>query len=286
MKVLVTGKNGQLAQCIAKIHPNWTFVDRTQFDISNKMMMMEYLKDKEFDFCINTAAFTKVDDAEDIGKVENELINSESLIYLSQVLNTKNIFLIHISTDYVYGDVIEGVITENSTADPINNYGKAKLKGEHNILDNSNKSIIIRTSWLYSDISKNFNNTMIALTSSKPDLKVIHDQLGTPTNCYDLAKDLLKICNHILNNKSFEREFDRRVYNYTNLGVTTWYDFASLIKTIHSPLHKCYIRPCQTSEFETKANRQKNSILSKDKIIEEFGLEIPNWIDSYIGLYR
>jgi dTDP-4-dehydrorhamnose reductase len=286
MKVLVTGKNGQLAQCIYNQYPNWTYVDRTQFDITNPEQMNLYLENNQFDFCINTAAYTNVDEAEDTGIESNLMINSTCLGVMATILVKHNIFLIHISSDYVYGDSSSTIMDENFPTKPINNYGKAKLEGEQAIVAASSKSIILRTSWLYSDLTKNFNHTMIKLTLDRPELKVIQDQIGTPTNCYDLASDLAIICNKLFVSGDYVRSDDKRIYNYSNLGITSWYDFATLIKSVHNPISKCYIRPCLSTEYQTKALRQKNSNLSKEKIIQEFGLIIPNWIDSYLGLYK
>ncbi|MGL4759161.1 MAG: SDR family oxidoreductase [Patescibacteria group bacterium] len=287
MRVLVTGKNGQLAQCIKQHNPDWTFVDRDEFDITNIESVIKYIQSVEkFDICINTAAFTKVDDSEDIYNKENWLVNSDCLGPFADEMCKNGIFLIHISSDYVYGNQNIDELNEDLTnLKPLNEYGKAKLEGEKKVLSFSKNSIVLRTSWLYSHLGSNFYKTINKLLIAKEEIKVVNDQIGSPTNCNDFAKDLKIICNKLKENE-YKLINTNRVYNYSNIGKGSWLDFSLLIKENFSGVSNCQILPVNTIDYPVKAKRQLNSKLSKVKIIKDFGLNIKDWKESFDDMIR
>jgi dTDP-4-dehydrorhamnose reductase len=271
----VTGSNGQVGSEIRELSQNFTynffFTDRTNLDIISKDSIKNFCQTNNINVIINCAAYTAVDKAE--SDVENaDLVNRKAVKKLALVSEKLNIKLIHISTDYVFdGKNFKPYIEEFQT-NPQGVYGKTKLDGENEMRDiNPRNSIIIRTSWVYSSFGNNFVKTMLRLEKEKEELGVIFDQVGTPTYARDLAKTILDIIPQINNNKV-------EIYNYSNEGVLSWYDFAKEIMKMAKL--NCKINPIETFQYPTPAIRPHFSLLNKSKIKSTFNIEIPYWKDS------
>lgn len=273
-KILVTGANGQLGQCLKELSNTFSlldfvFVDRSVLDISNKNQIDSIFKEGNYDFCINCAAYTAVDKAEE-DKAKAYTINAEGAKYIAEACNKYNLTLVHISTDFVFNGQSNIPYNEKMDTDPISVYGKTKLEGEKVIQQVQKNHYIIRTSWLYSEYGGNFVKTMLKLSEKRDKLNIINDQLGTPTYAKDLANAIIKII-----------ESDKKaygVYNYSNQGVASWYDFAKAIFEIKKV--NIYTGSITTKEYPTPAKRPHYSVLNKEKIIQTFNLEIPYWRDS------
>jgi len=278
MKILVTGKNGQLGSEIESIiHQfkefEFLFTDSKELDISNKLEVETFFKKNKFNAVINCAAYTAVDLAENEFEKANS-INHLGIKYISKMCQKYNCKLIHISTDYVFDGTNCIPYEEKDKPNPQSIYGKTKLDGE-NILKtiNPKNSIVIRTSWVYSNYGKNFVKTMIKLGKEKKELGVIIDQIGTPTYAKDLAKVILQIIPKI-KNKNVE------LYHFSNEGVCSWYDFA---KTIFELLDiKVKVNAIESSQYPTAAKRPQYSVLNKKKIKNTFQIEVAYWKDSLI----
>ena len=276
--ILVTGSNGQLGNEIRYIANNYTnykfhFTDIDDLDISDYDLLHRYVKTNKINTIINCAAYTAVDKAED----EKELalkINSEAVKNLAKITKEINGQLIHISTDYVFKGNNYLPYTENETTNPINYYGESKLRGEEEIIKLSINAQIIRTSWLYSSYGNNFVKTIMRVAKERDELKVIFDQIGTPTYAADLAKTILSILT------SDKTEIETSIYHYSNEGVASWFDFAKAILEISKINAK--VLPVRSDEFPTKANRPNYSVLDKQKIKNTYNIEIPYWKDSLI----
>lgn len=273
--ILVTGTNGQLGSEIKELSKNYSynffFTDRNSIDITSKDNIKAFCQINNINVIINCAAYTAVDKAE--SDIENaDLVNRKAVKKLALISQELNIKLIHISTDYVFdGRNFKPYIEEFQT-NPQGVYGKTKLDGENEMRDiNPKDSIIIRTSWVYSSFGNNFVKTMLRLGREKESLGVIFDQVGTPTYARDLAKAILDIIPNINNDKV-------EVYNYSNEGVLSWYDFAKEIMRMAKL--NCKINPIETFEYPTPARRPHFSLLNKSKIKKEFNIEIPYWKDS------
>lgn len=276
MNVLVTGANGQLGRELqlvtASSSDNYFFTDVDELDITDKSAIDDFVKNNGINVIVNCAAFTNVDAAEDNLSAAN-LLNNTAVEYLSDVAVLYGATLIHISTDYVFGD--DGVnvpYTEDAETHPVSVYGKTKLDGETAVVNSGCNYIIIRTSWLYSEFGKNFLLTMLNLTSTKPAVNVVFDQIGTPTYAYDLASAIY----HIVEKRMYNKQ---GIYNYSNEGVCSWFDFAKFIATV-SGNSDCSVLPCHSSEFPSKVKRPNYSVLDKTKFKNTFGLSIPHWYDS------
>jgi len=274
-KVLVTGANGQLGSTIKELYSTnqdniqFTFTTKEELDISKRKEIQDFFKTNNFDYCINCAAFTNVEQAEKTPETAFK-INAEGVKYLAQICKVTNTVLIHISTDYVFDGSKNEPYSELDIPNPINEYGKSKLLGEQHIQNTLEEHFIIRTSWLYSEYGTNFMKTMLRLSEGRDELNVICDQTGTPTYAKDLAGIILEIINR--NNKQYG------IYHYSNLGDTNWYDFA---KTIFEFLGiKIKLNPIKSEVYPTLAKRSKYSVLDKSKIKKKFGVEIPFWKDS------
>ena len=274
LNILVTGSNGQVGSEIKELSSNYPykfcFTDRKELDISNLQDIRKYIIENNIDTIINCAAYTAVDKAE----IEQELadkINHLSVKNIVMLSNEFGIKLIHISTDYVFDGTNFKPYIENDTTNPQNVYGQTKLDGEKVILEyNLKNSIIIRTSWVYSFYGNNFVKTMLRLGKEKESLGVIFDQIGTPTYAKDLAKTILEILSKI-NTQKVE------IYNFSNEGVVSWYDFAKeIMKMAKLP---CQINPIETYQYPTPAKRPHYSLLNKSKIKKDFGIVIPYWKD-------
>jgi dTDP-4-dehydrorhamnose reductase len=273
--ILVTGSNGQLGSEIKALYSTYEykfyFTDRKFLDITNQNDIRKYIINNNIDTIINCAAYTAVDKAEE--DFENaDKVNSIAVKNLAILSNEFGIKLIHISTDYVFDGENFKPYTEDDITNPNGIYGKTKLDGEKAILEyNLKNSIIIRTSWVYSSFGNNFVKTMVKLGKSKDELGVIFDQVGTPTYAADLAKTILDILPNIKNEKV-------EIYNYSNEGVLSWYDFAKEIMKMAKI--DCTINPIETFQYPTPAKRPHYSLLNKSKIKKDFGITIPYWKDS------
>jgi dTDP-4-dehydrorhamnose reductase len=273
--ILVTGANGQLGSEIRELSceykNNYFFTDRVELDISNEQVLKDYINSNNIDVIINCAAYTAVDKAED-DKVNADKINHLATKYLSSIAKEKNIKLVHVSTDYVFDGKNYKPYTEEDVVSPNSVYGNTKLDGEKAMQEiNPKNSIIIRTSWVYSSFGANFVKTMLRLGKDKDELGVIFDQVGTPTYAKDLAKTILAILPKIANDNV-------EIYNFSNEGVLSWYDFAKEIMRMAKL--ECKINPIETKEYPTPASRPHFSLLNKAKIKKEFNIEIPYWKDS------
>ena len=274
LNILVTGSNGQVGSEIKELSTNYPytfyFTTRTDFDITNKENIRNFCNENNINVIINCAAYTAVDKAE--SDIENaDLVNRKAVKKLSLVAKELNIKLIHISTDYVFDGKNHKPYIEEFQTNPQGVYGKTKLDGELELLNiNPLNSIIIRTSWVYSYYGNNFVKTMLRLGHDKKELGVIFDQVGTPTYAKDLALTILNIIPKIENSKV-------EIYNYSNEGVLSWYDFAKEIMKMAKL--DCKINPIETFEYPTPAKRPHFSLLNKSKIKSRFNIEIPYWKD-------
>ncbi len=266
---LVTGANGQLGTALQSLLKDKAdYIDREDLDLTNETDVKAYLQDKQYEYIINCAAYTAVDKAE--GDEENaHKVNALAPLYLAKY--GKNI--IHISTDYVFDGTNFKPYNEEDEVNPISVYGKTKRAGELNVLSNAETSIIIRTAWLYSPHGGNFVKTMRKLGSERESLNVVFDQIGSPTNAYDLAKAIVKALPQI-------RKGEKEIYHFTNEGVCSWYDFAKEIMD-QSKL-KCKVTPIESKEYPTPAHRPHYSVLNKAKIKKRFNIEIPHWKEGLI----
>lgn len=285
MNILVTGANGQLGNEMRIVtkgsKDKYIFTDVVEvegvetemLDITNldaiRRMVIEY----DVNAIVNCAAYTNVDAAEDNYALA-EMLNTKAVENLAWVMRERNGLLIHISTDYVFGgDPYNTPCKEDQEGTPTGIYGLTKLRGEEAIQREASQYLIIRTAWLYSEFGKNFVKTMMNLTATKPQLKVVFDQVGTPTYAYDLAS---AICD-IIENRKFEG--NNGIYHYSNEGVTSWYDFTKQIAEIAGN-STCDIQPCHSAEFPSPVKRPAFSVLDKTKIKETFGIAVPYWTDS------
>jgi dTDP-4-dehydrorhamnose reductase len=274
MNILVTGSNGQLGSEIQELSSNYPyrfyFTCKSDFDIIDTDMMRKFIVKNDIDTLINCAAYTAVDKAENEKELADK-INHLGVKNLANLAHELDIKLIHISTDYVFSGTNFKPYTETDTPNPKNVYGQTKLDGEKAILEyNLKNSLIIRTSWVYSYYGNNFVKTMLRLGRQKDSLGVIFDQVGTPTYAKDLAKAILELIPQIKNNKT-------EIYNYTNEGVLSWYDFAKEIMKMAKL--SCKITPIETKDYPLPALRPHYSVLNKSKIKKDFNLTIPYWKD-------
>ncbi len=277
MNILVTGANGQLGneiRIIAKESKlNYIFTDVEELDITCLDAIRTMVKDNNIHIVINCAAYTNVDKAEEDIEL-CELLNAKAVENLAIATKEVSGVLIHVSTDYVFGgESYNTPCTEEKKGTPTGIYGKTKLLGEQNIQTIGCHHLIIRTAWLYSEFGKNFVKTMLNLTATKPELKVVFDQTGTPTYAYDLAKAIVDI----VENKQYEG--NDGIYHYSNEGVCSWYDFTKMIAE-YAGNTLCDIQPCHSNEFPSKVIRPSYSVLDKTKMKNTFGIKIPYWTES------
>ena len=281
MNILVTGANGQLGneiQLIAKnSNDNYIFTDvcdgYSKLDITNIEDIRKTIAENSIECIINCAAWTNVDSAETAGEIV-ETLNAKAPENLAIAMKEVGGLVVHVSTDYVFGgDPYNVPCKEDQKGTPTGVYGLTKLHGEQNIQNSGAKYIIIRTSWLYSEYGKNFVKTMMNLTSTKPTLKVVFDQCGTPTYAVDLAAVIFDI----VENRKYEG--NDGIYHFSNEGVCSWYDFTKNIAEIAGNT-ACDIQPCHSDEFPSAVKRPSYSVLDKTKLKETFGIKIPYWTDS------
>lgn len=273
--VLVTGSQGQVGSEIKELSSHYPytfyFTSKVELDITNEEALKEFIEINNITAIINCAAYTAVDKAES-ERQQADLINHQAVFNLASIAKEKKIKLIHISTDYVFDGTNHKPYVETDITNPQSVYGQTKLDGEKGLqLLNPENSIIIRTSWVYSSYGNNFVKTMLRLGKERESLGVIYDQVGTPTYAKDLAKSILDILPKI-NNKKIE------IYNYSNEGVCSWYDFAKEIMKMAKLT--CKVNPIETKEYPTPAKRPHYSLLSKSKIKQTFELSIPHWKSS------
>lgn len=278
MNILVTGCNGQLGKEFQKIsniytEHNWIFTDINELDICDKHSVNTFFTEKTLDVCINCAAYTAVDKAED-EEEKARTINAEAVSNLADACKLSNTLLIHISTDYVFDGTSERPYLESDLVSPNCVYGKTKAEGEQNIITSGCSYIIVRTSWLYSSYGNNFVKTMLRLGSEREFVNVVDDQNGNPTWAYDLANAIMLL---ILR---FENREVKEIFNYSNEGTIPWSNFAEAILYIGNK--NCEVRPISTKEYGSKANRPAFSALDKTKIRAFTGIKIPFWRESLI----
>ena len=277
LNVLVTGANGQLGRAMRMASrasgDNYIFTDIEELDITNPEAVRAMVKERDINVIVNCAAYTNVDKAEEEPELA-ELLNAKAVRNLADAAKENAGTLIHVSTDYVFGGNQGNTPrTEEEPANPTGVYGLTKLHGEQEIMDSGVKGIIIRTSWLYSEYGRNFVKTMLELTSSKPELKVVFDQAGTPTYAQDLAEAICRIID------GRKMDGNEGIYHFSNEGVCSWYDFTVAIAEMAGN-RSCVIRPCHSCEFPSKVVRPSYSVLDKTKFKETFGLTIPYWTHS------
>ena len=286
MVVLVTGANGQLGnemQIVAKQSSDkYIFTDvcdgYEKLDITDLEAIRKTVKEYDVKCIVNCAAWTNVDAAETAGEIV-ETLNAKAPEYLALAMKEVNGLLVHISTDYVFGgDPYNTPCMEDQKGTPTGVYGLTKLHGEQKIQAVGGNYIILRTAWLYSEFGKNFVKTMLNLTATKPQLKVVFDQVGTPTYALDLANAISTIIEDYKNENAllFRKA---GIYHFSNEGVCSWYDFTKMIAEFSSNT-SCDIQPCHSDEFPSPVKRPAYSVLDKTKIKETFGIKIPYWTDS------
>ena len=278
-KILVTGANGQLGMELRDLSPRFpqfefVFVSREELPVDNFSALKDFFRRHLPQFFINCAAYTKVDAAES-HKEEAFLINAKAVSVIADLCRQNETKLIHISTDYVFDGSGTEPYDEESPTNPVSVYGASKLAGEHHAMEMDPGTIIIRTSWVYSSYGNNFVNTMLRLMKERTEINVVKDQVGSPTYAADLAEAIL----HIIANCQLPiANWFPGIYNFSNDGVISWYDFAVAIKELTES--QCKINPIPTSQYPTPAKRPMYSVLDKTKIQETFNIELKNWRDS------
>lgn len=278
MSILVTGANGQLGNEMRNVSKSssdhYIFTDVAELDITNIEAIRKIVRDEQVGVIVNCAAYTNVDKAED-DQAMADLINNKAVENLASVAKEANALLVHVSTDYVFGGNQYNIpICEEASTNPLGVYGVTKLRGEEAILRSGCEYLIFRTAWLYSPYGNNFVKTMRRLTSEKDSLKVVFDQVGTPTFAADLASIIYKVLSERLYTKH------QGIYHFSNEGVISWYDFAQEICALSG--NTCDIQPCHSHEFPSKVTRPSYSVLDKTKVKSDFGITIPYWRDSLV----
>ena len=273
MVVLVTGASGQLGQSLQFIASQYSemqfiFASSQDLDITDEGRVFSFFDKNKINFCINAAAYTAVDKAES-DQEKAYLVNVTGPKNLAIACKKNNATLIHISTDFVFDGTANTSYLESDLTNPIGVYGQTKLDGEKEVASNCSKYFIIRTSWVYSQFGNNFMKTMLRLSQDRTELNVVSDQIGTPTNAVDLAKAILEI---ISNTKQVA---NYGIYNFSNEGQCSWYDFAKEIFKINNV--NINVNPIPTEAYPTPAKRPKYSVLDKSKIKSTFGIIIKNW---------
>ena len=281
MNILVTGSNGQLGSEIKDLEANFTdfkffFMDLPELDICNSSQLNIFIKENSINTVINCAAYTAVDEAEKDSDIAKK-VNSTGVLNLVNSLEKVNGRLIHISTDYVFDGNNFLPYQELDQVNPMGVYGNTKRSGELAVINSNIDAIIIRTSWLYSAYGNNFVKTMLRLGNERDQLGVIFDQVGSPTNAYDLAKACLDILAYSTKAKINSKG---NLYHFSNEGVASWYDFAKAIMTLGDV--KCNVKPIETKDYPTPTKRPHFSVLNKSKIKNDFKIDIPYWRDSLV----
>ena len=281
MKILIIGKNGQLGRSInkltteANLKSDFFFISRSQLNLNNQLSISDYFTDKFFDVIVNCAAYTNVDGAESDEDLSNQ-INHLAVEQLARIAKQKNIKFIHISTDYVFNGKAKFPYIESDSTNPLNFYGKTKLAGEDALIAALPlNGIIIRTSWLFSEFRKNFVKTIIKLAKERDELKIISDQISTPTYSDDLARVIIQI----IQNDSFKKfSCKTQIYHYSNQGSCSWYEFTK--KIIEFSGIECAVNPIKSIDYDRVAEIPENTLMSKEKIEKTLNIIIPKWEDS------
>lgn len=273
-KILVTGSNGQLGSEIKALSdgfPNFDFVfsDRSQLSLESPETIVDFLDAIQPDCIVNCAAYTAVDKAESEPELA-DLINHKAVGEMAKWSAANNAKLIHVSTDYVFDGTSAAALKEDSATNPQNEYGKSKLRGEHAALRENPDAIIIRTSWVYSEFGNNFVKTMMRLMNERDTLNVVNDQIGSPTYAKDLAEAILTIITG--------KKWQGGIYNFSNEGEISWFDFAIAIKEIAGL--NCEVSGIPSSQFPTPAKRPGYSLLNKAKIKNTFAVAVPEYRSS------
>jgi dTDP-4-dehydrorhamnose reductase len=280
-RILVIGANGQVGKSLAELtsmfDAEWTFVARNDLDITDATAAERFFTAQQFDFCINTAAYTQVDKAED--EPEHAfLVNSVAPGIISTLCALQDCVFMHFSTDYVYDNGLTRPLEETDPLAPASVYAKTKLEGELRAQAVNPKTVVIRTSWVFSEYGNNFVKTMARLITQGKALSVVNDQTGCPTYSRDLALAVIQIITNLNQKSAAEGVYG--VYNYSNDGPTTWFDFAT---EIASQLHvNASISPVSTKEYGAKAARPTYSVLNTSKIRDTFAIDPPHWRDGLI----
>ncbi|MBR4851214.1 MAG: dTDP-4-dehydrorhamnose reductase [Tidjanibacter sp.] len=278
MRILVTGAEGQLGRSVRRAvergygvaSDDYLFTDVAELDITNREAVLGYVADNHIDIIINCAAYTNVERAEE-DEERAHMLNAVAVGYLAEAAKRNDALLVHISTDYVFMGGCCAMLTEESNPQPVNAYGRTKLAGERTVQASGCHHIIVRTAWLYSEFGANFVKTMLRLTAERESVRVVSDQLGTPTYAGDLAEALVGIIT--------ERNFREGLYHYTDLGECSWWQFAKEIARLAG--HEgCEIVPCTTAEYGARAARPHYAVLDKKKFMTTFGVSIPEWRES------
>jgi dTDP-4-dehydrorhamnose reductase len=281
MKILVIGKNGQLGKSIQNIsysvnsNYDFTFIGRKELDLSNNNAIVDYLDNYAFDIIINCAAYNFVDKAEKEREAAVQ-INHLAVKKIAEIANKKKIILLHVSTDYVFDGNSEALYNEDDKTNAVNFYGKSKLAGEQAILlAMPFNALIIRTSWVYSEYSNNFVDTIFKLSKNRKEINVVDDQIGSPTYAGDLAMTIFQL----IEDEKFHKNLNKtQIYHYSNLGNCSWFDFAKEITQLAKL--NIVINPISSSNYPTAAVRPRNTLMSKDKISDVFDIQISDWQDS------
>lgn len=261
---LVTGCNGQLGTALQTLlKDKAVYIDRDELDLTDAGAVKDYLLANPFDMIINCAAYTAVDKAESDAENAHK-VNALAPLYLAKYGKR----IIHISTDYVFDGTNYKPYTEKDATNPVSVYGKTKREGELNVLENADTAIIIRTAWLYSPHGGNFVKTMRKLGAERETLNVVSDQIGSPTNAYDLAEAIVAMLPQI-------KEGEKEIFHFTDEGVCSWYDFATEI--MEQSKLSCKVYPIASKDYPTPASRPHYSVLDKTKIKQRFNITIPHW---------
>lgn len=271
--ILVTGSKGQLGRSLSKITKennayNFVFIDKEEADITSKEALEALFSQHKFFAVLHFAAYTAVDRAESEPET-CELVNHKATEQIAKLCNQHSSKLLYISTDYVFDGTKPSPYMPTDKPNPLSVYGTTKLQGEQAVLANCKQSIIIRTSWLYSEFGNNFVKTMRHLGSEKDEIGVVFDQVGSPCYATDLAKVVMMLA---------DKEFNGQIFHFSNEGVCSWYDFAR--KTMLLSGLKCKVRPIKTTEYPTAATRPQFSLLDKSDIKTFLSIDIPHWEDS------
>lgn len=274
MKILITGSAGQLGQAFQQLAAAYAqhvflFTDHTKLDISNEAAVQKILQEEQVEALVNCAAYTAVDKAE----TEVELayaINATAAGVLARACAANGVRLVHVSTDYVFDGQGKEPYKESDEVSPVNVYGATKQKGEAEVMEANSDAIIIRTSWVYAPFANNFVKTMVRLMQSRPEVGVVADQYGSPTNALDLAAAILQVLD------SGKKE--RGIFHYSNDGIISWYEFALAIKELGG--FDCHVKALTTPEYPTPAKRPAYSGMDKTKIQQTFGVQLRPWKES------
>lgn len=272
-KILITGSNGQLGNSIKKLeneYPNFSFIytDVADLDITNKQNVIDFFEEGKFTHAVNCAAYTAVDKAEEEYELAKK-INAIGPANMATAARKTKCQFYHISTDYVFNGKGHVPYKEENSTQPPSAYGKTKLVGEEMVIQVNEKAIIIRTSWLYSEFGHNFMKSMLKFGKERDELRVVFDQIGTPTYATDLARAILDMIN------SDKKPSENTVYHFSNEGVASWYDFAFEIMV--AAKIDCKVSPIESHEYPLPAPRPFYSVMNKAKIKKDFGVKIPHW---------